>query len=108
MQGQRAILFPAATMMLALLASAPSAAAPMQALKSGYDTHVQGNVEQIARRCRYDKHGRLRCRGAHYRSYRRYYYNPYAYYGYYPRHWGFGHYNHHGFGHGHGHHHGHH
>ena len=109
MPGKHPVLFIAATLILPLLAIAPSAAAPMHTMKSGYDSKVQGSIEQIARRCRYDKRGRLRCRAARYRTYRPYYYDPYAYYDYYPRYWGYyGHHHHHGFGHGHGHHHGHH
>lgn len=104
MQGRYKILYIAAIAMFPLLASAPSTAAPLQTVKGGYGNHIQGNVEQIARRCRYDRRGRLRCRGARYRVYRPYFYNPYPYYGYYPRSWGYGFHHHHGFGHGHGHH----
>lgn len=104
MHQHRAVLFIAATVILPLLAAAPSAAAPLQAVKGQHANHAEGDVEQIARRCRYDRRGRLRCRGARYRAYRPYYYNPYPYYGYYPQPWGYDFHHHHGFGHGHGHH----
>jgi hypothetical protein len=97
MQGQRAFLFiAAATVMLPLFAAGPSAAATLYTLKGARADLAQSDVEQVARRCRYESRGRLRCRGAQYRVYPRYYYNPYAYYdyGYYPRFYGFGH--HHG------------
>lgn len=109
MRGQSTFFLVAAMAVMPLFTVAPSAAAPMQAFERGYAD--QGNVEKIARRCRYDRRGRLRCRGVRYRSYPRYYYDPYAYYGYYPRYYGYGfgfQHHHHGFGHGHGHHHGHH
>lgn len=72
--------------------------------------HGLSNIETVAKRCRYDRHGRLHCRKAKRYPQRRYYYNPYAAYSfsydyYYPRIYGFGH-HHHGFSHGH--HHGHH
>ena len=110
MPGKHPALVIAGMLLLPLLASAPSAASPMHSMKSGYDASKgQGSVEQIARRCRYDKRGRLRCRGVRYRTYRSYNYDPYAYYDYYPRSWGYyghhHHHHHHGFGHGHGHHH---
>ena len=110
MQGYRLFLYAAAATTLSLVATGSASAATMgSALLQGAITeHTRSNVEQVARRCRYDRRGRLRCRGARYRAYRRYYYNPYAYYdyGYYPRFYGFGHHHHHSFGHGH--HHGHH
>ena len=110
MQGHRTLLFIAAAATVSVFASTPARAATMPALKGAYAAHNQANVEQVARRCRYDRRGRLRCRGSRYRTYRRYDYDPYGYYGYYPRYYGYGYYgrHHHYHHHGHGHHHGHH
>lgn len=102
MLARNKILLIGAMALFPLLASAPSSAAPLSAANAGYGNHIEGNVEQVARRCRYDRRGRLRCRGVRYRAYRPYYYDPYTFYGFYPRYWGYGHHHHHGFGHGHG------
>ena len=95
------------------LSGAPASAVPFTTGTAASANAVERNLEKVARRCGYDRHGRLRCRTARHRADRPYYERPYyanPYYGYYPGYfgYGFGH-HHHGF-HGHhgGHHHGHH
>jgi len=90
-----------------VMAEGPANAASMSGLGTAVSGQTVSDVEQVARRCRYDRHGHLSCRKVRHRHYRRYYYDPYADYGYYPRFYGFGHHHHHGFG-RHHHHHGHH
>lgn len=110
MKGYRAVLI-ILTAIAPLFAGASGHAAALPGLKSAVADKASSNVERIAKRCRYDRRGRLRCRSVRSRAYPRgYYYDPYADYGYYPRYYGYGHHHHHfrHHGYGHGHHHGHH